>query len=111
MQYIMMLSMPKQKFTIKQEDIILGRKIHALRIEKDLNIKECSKRINVTAQQLERYEAGTDFVPLDVLERIEEKLDIYLPKKTLRKISKLRNHHERDEDTIEQLCVLYENIW
>ncbi|MEM6602961.1 MAG: helix-turn-helix transcriptional regulator [Pseudomonadota bacterium] len=101
----------KRRYDLKQENVVLGRKIASLRQTLDIPSAQFAKKINITHQQLEKYEAGKDMVPLSILERIEEKYDIYLPKKTLRAISSLRSSGDDHVEVTENLIKIYEDIW
>ena len=101
----------RRKFDKRPIDILLGQKMTEVREKLEMQPKEFAKKINVTLQQLQKYEDGTDMVPLNVLERIEKKCGIYLPKRIYRKISKLRVIEQENGETPEELFEVIENIW
>lgn len=70
-------------------EIVLGQHLEKMRRAHGMTRQELARRINVTDQQLGKYEDGA-FVPLPVLEAIGEALDAPAPKKLIRRISNLR---------------------
>ena len=101
----------KRKFDKRPIDILLGEKLTDIRQKLALQPKDFAKKVNVTLQQLQKYEDGTDMVPMNILERIEKKCGVYLPKRIYRKISKLRALEQETGETPEELFEVMENIW
>ena len=63
----------KSEFTEKV-DIIIGMKIHELRIAMGLSRQQLALRINVTHQQLQKYEKGTNRISAGRLASIAKAL-------------------------------------
>ena len=118
----------RRKFTVNPANVILGEKIKQLRIQKNISPTDFRKLLNIPIHQLEKYESGVDMVPVNILEKIEEKCDLYLPKKTLRRIvtlrgmidEKLDNTTESNKtddkankkiDASDELIELYQSLW
>lgn len=101
----------KRKFDKRPIDILMGQKLVEARKKLEMQPRDFAKKINVTLQQLQKYEDGTDMFPLSVLERLEKKCGIYLPRRTYRKISKLRSQDKEHGETPEELFEVIENIW
>lgn len=58
------------------EDIEIGRKIRALRLERGLSQSSLADSIGLTFQQVQKYEKGTNRVSAGRLQRIAEMLNI-----------------------------------
>ena len=58
------------------EDIEIGRKIRALRLERGLSQSNLADGIGLTFQQVQKYEKGTNRVSAGRLQRIAEMLKI-----------------------------------
>jgi transcriptional regulator with XRE-family HTH domain len=58
------------------EDIEIGRKIRAVRLEKGLSQSNLADGIGLTFQQVQKYEKGTNRVSAGRLQRIAELLEI-----------------------------------
>lgn len=101
----------RRKFTINPANVILGQKIKQLRMQKNISSTDFRKLLNIPIHQLEKYESGVDMVPVNILEKIEEKCDLYLPKKTLRRIVALRGISHENENASVELIELYQSLW
>ncbi|MCD6034287.1 MAG: family transcriptional regulator protein [Rickettsiales bacterium] len=78
--------MPRKTIsTSSPADIVLGQRIRELRMDLNLSQIALGRKINVMAQQIDKYEKGA-FVPITVLEELAEALGIEIPKKIIRKI-------------------------
>lgn len=58
------------------EDVEIGRKIRALRLERGLSQSNVAEGIGLTFQQVQKYEKGTNRVSAARLQRIAELLNI-----------------------------------
>jgi len=58
------------------EDVEIGRKIRALRLERGLSQSELADAIGLTFQQVQKYEKGTNRVSAGRLVQIADKLDV-----------------------------------
>ena len=58
------------------EDIEIGRKIRALRLERGLSQSGLAEGIGLTFQQVQKYEKGTNRVSAGRLQRIAELLEV-----------------------------------
>ena len=58
------------------EDVEIGRKIRALRLERGMSQSGLADGIGLTFQQVQKYEKGTNRVSAGRLRQIAEKLDI-----------------------------------
>lgn len=56
--------------------MFIGRKIKCQRISRCLTGKELSMKINISQQQLSRYETGASLIPLDKLLMLADVLNI-----------------------------------
>ena len=89
----------------------LGALIKEARRLADMDALRMAKAINVTTQQLAKYEQGA-FVPLPVIEAITDTLGERVPKKTIRRISFLRKlEKDKGVDESEQLIFLYDETF
>ena len=102
--------MVTRKHTLKQSNVFLGKKIEELRLLRGMTRLELGKKLKVTIQQMDKYEAGIDTIPLSLLEKIEEACNIYLPKKYMRKIGVLRQSEDEAESE-QELLQIYDILW
>src|ERR1043165_9958176 len=58
------------------EDVEIGRKIRALRLERGLSQSDLAKAIGLTFQQVQKYEKGTNRVSAGRLQQIADFLDV-----------------------------------
>ena len=58
------------------EDVEIGRKIRALRLQRGLSQSELAEGIGVTFQQVQKYEKGANRVSAGRLQRIADLLDV-----------------------------------
>lgn len=89
----------KHTRTANEAEQHLGKLIERLRLQQGLTRMQLAREINVTQQQLEKYEQGA-FIPLPMLEAIGEALDNPVPKRIIRRISNLRKleiEHSMDQ--------------
>src|SRR4051812_44331599 len=68
-------SHPTQKRRASAEDVEIGRKIRALRLERGLSQSGLADGIDLTFQQLQKYEKGTNRVSAGRLQRIADILN------------------------------------
>ena len=68
-------SRPSVKRRATAEDIEIGRKIRALRLERGLSQSGLAGGIDLTFQQLQKYEKGTNRVSAGRLQRIADMLN------------------------------------
>ena len=64
----------------------LGLNIQKARKERGLTQIELAKKIDKSKRTLQHYEAGTVNIPLDVLSKIEDALDVPFVKPRIRKM-------------------------
>jgi transcriptional regulator with XRE-family HTH domain len=57
-------------------DIEVGRKVRALRLEKDLSQEKLGEALGLTFQQVQKYEKGTNRISAGRLQRIAEILGV-----------------------------------
>ncbi len=67
---------PIRKRRAGAEDVEIGRKIRALRLERDLSQSGLANGIGLTFQQVQKYEKGTNRVSAGRLLRIAALLDV-----------------------------------
>src|SRR3954447_15809610 len=58
------------------EDLEIGRKIRALRLERGLSQSDLAGGIDLTFQQVQKYEKGTNRVSAGRLQRIADRLNV-----------------------------------
>src|SRR5947207_4257289 len=68
-------SHPTKKRRAGAEDVEIGRRIRALRLERGLSQASLADGIDLTFQQLQKYEKGTNRVSAGRLQRIAEILN------------------------------------
>jgi len=69
-------SSPGKKRRAGPEDMEIGRKIRALRLERGLSQSSLAEGIGLTFQQVQKYEKGTNRVSAGRLQRIAELLNV-----------------------------------
>jgi transcriptional regulator with XRE-family HTH domain len=69
-------SHPSKKRRAGAEDVEIGRKIRALRLERGLSQSGLAEGIDLTFQQVQKYEKGTNRVSAGRLQRIADLLNI-----------------------------------
>ncbi len=84
----------------------LGEHIERLRLARGLTRMQLAREINVTQQQVEKYEQGA-FVPIPMLEAIGLALDNQIPKRIIRRISNLRKIEIEQSTEQAELLELY----
>lgn len=105
------MSRHKKEPTCKTNKV-LGSLVSEIRQSQDITLKQFAKTLRITHQKLEKYEAGTDLIPIKMLETIAETLGYPIPKKHIRKIMKLRSLEEEiRQDHLDELTALYEDIF
>lgn len=57
-------------------DVLIGRRVRRLRVARGLSQTELGQAINVTFQQIQKYEAGTNRIAASTLLRIARALDV-----------------------------------
>jgi|SRR5215213_4252531 len=67
---------PTKKRRAGAEDVEIGRKIRALRLERGLSQSDLAGGIDLTFQQVQKYEKGTNRVSAGRLQRIADLLNI-----------------------------------
>ena len=67
---------PNRKRRAGAEDLEIGRKIRALRLERGLSQSGLAEGIGLTFQQVQKYEKGTNRVSAGRLQRIAELLNV-----------------------------------
>lgn len=58
------------------EDVAIGQKMRALRLERGLSQEELGRAVGVTFQQVQKYERGANRVSAGRLQRIADALDV-----------------------------------
>ena len=58
------------------EDVVIGQKLRALRLDRGLSQSELAGRVGVTFQQLQKYESGVNRISAGRLARIAAALDV-----------------------------------
>jgi transcriptional regulator with XRE-family HTH domain len=71
-----MADVPHQKRRATAEDVEIGRKIRALRLERGLSQSGLADGIGLTFQQVQKYEKGTNRVSAGRLQRIADLLNV-----------------------------------
>jgi transcriptional regulator with XRE-family HTH domain len=66
--------LPKRRATA--EDVEIGRKLRALRLERGMSKSDLAQGIGLTFQQLQKYEKGTNRVSAGRLQRIADVLNV-----------------------------------
>src|SRR5947209_8837136 len=66
---------PTKKRRVGPEDVEIGRKIRALRLERGLSQSSLADGIDLTFQQVQKYEKGTNRVSAGRLQRIADLLN------------------------------------
>ena len=69
-------SHPSKKRRAGAEDVEIGRKIRALRLERGLSQSDLANGIGLTFQQVQKYEKGTNRVSAGRLQRIADFLKV-----------------------------------
>ena len=69
-------SNPARKRRAGAEDVEIGRKIRALRLERGLSQSSLADGIDLTFQQVQKYEKGTNRVSAGRLQRIADMLNV-----------------------------------
>ncbi|MCH2037031.1 MAG: helix-turn-helix transcriptional regulator [Rickettsiales bacterium] len=91
---------------------VLGSLVSEIRQSQEITLKQFAKTLRVTHQQLEKYEAGIDLIPIKMLEVISETLGYPIPKKHVRKIMKIRYlEPEMRTEYDDELIALYQDIF
>jgi transcriptional regulator with XRE-family HTH domain len=92
-------------------EAVLGELIKKLRLKQGLSCLQLGRKVNVFAQQIEKYEKG-DFIPIPMLEKLGIALGGRVDKKIIRKISRLRTCEAEDHtDEQETLTELYQEAF
>lgn len=89
----------------------LGSRIAFLRRKRQLSPMQLGRKINATAQQIERYESGMDRVPVPVLENIGEAMDCRVPKRLIRRIVFFRKLEAETKLEQEELMGFYSEVF
>jgi transcriptional regulator with XRE-family HTH domain len=71
-----MTDVPPRKRRAGPEDVEIGRKIRALRLERGLSQSDLAKAIGLTFQQVQKYEKGTNRVSAGRLQQIADFLNV-----------------------------------
>jgi transcriptional regulator with XRE-family HTH domain len=71
-----MTDVPSRKRRAGPEDVEIGRKIRALRLERGLSQSDLARGIGLTFQQVQKYEKGTNRVSAGRLQRIADLLNV-----------------------------------
>ena len=71
-----MSDVPVRKRRAGPEEVEIGRKIRALRLERGLSQSELAKGIGLTFQQVQKYEKGTNRVSAGRLQQIADLLNV-----------------------------------
>jgi transcriptional regulator with XRE-family HTH domain len=58
------------------EDVAIGQKIRALRLERGLSQEELGRAVGITFQQIQKYERGANRVSAARLQRIADALEV-----------------------------------
>ncbi len=58
------------------EDVEIGRKIRALRLERGLSQEELGRAVGITFQQIQKYERGANRVAAARLQQLADALDV-----------------------------------
>lgn len=93
--------MSERKGTASDFDVKLGKRIRLLRTEKSLTQSALAKNLDVTFQQVQKYENGTNRVTVQKLVRIAEALDMpcsYILE--TKKYSSLENNDQYFDDAM-----------
>ena len=69
-------SHPNRKRRAGAEDLEIGRKIRALRLQRGLSQSGLAEGIDLTFQQVQKYEKGANRVSAGRLQRIADQLDV-----------------------------------
>src|ERR1041385_370523 len=69
-------SHPSKKRRAGPEDVEIGRRIRALRLERGLSQSDLAKGIGLTFQQVQKYEKGTNRVSAGRLQKIADLLNV-----------------------------------
>ena len=85
----------------------LGRQIVAMRHAKGITTHQLGKLVNVPEQQIGRYENGSSFIPIEMLEALAKVMGEEIPKRIIRRIAALRHREIRDEEEQIELEALY----
>lgn len=94
-----------------QTEHYLGQLLQAARKAQGLTPKQLGHAVNVTLQQITRYEEGA-FIPLPLIENLTGALGQRAPKKLIRRISFLRKlEAEKKQDHAQELCDLYDEVF
>lgn len=98
-----------KRFTRKPTpaEVTLGQRIQAMRLAKGLNTRALGKLVNVPEQQITRYENGSAFIPIEMLEALAREMGEEIPKRIIRRISTLRHLERVEEEEKEELEALY----
>lgn len=90
-----------------QAEITLGQRIIAMRAAKGISVRQLGKLVNVPEQQITRYENGSAFIPIEMLEAIAREMGEEIPKRIIRRIAALRHREIREQAEQEELEALY----
>ena len=98
-----------KRFTRKptSAEVTLGQRIQAMRLAKGLSPRELGRLVNVPEQQITRFENGSAFIPIDMLEALAREMGEEIPKRIIRRISTLRHIERAEEEEQVELGSLY----
>jgi transcriptional regulator with XRE-family HTH domain len=71
-------SYPIRKRRAGAQDVEIGRKIRALRLQRGLSQSQLAEAIGLTFQQVQKYEKGTNRVSAGRLQQIAERLGVLI---------------------------------
>ena len=61
-----------------EDDIIIGRRISSIRIQKGMSGNDLGKKVGVSCQQIQKYESGASKASLTMLKRIANSFGVSL---------------------------------
>jgi transcriptional regulator with XRE-family HTH domain len=112
----------KIKTRITEEDIIIGKKIRELRTISGISRDTLAKKMDITVQQLQKYEVGGNRISASNLYKIAKILKIpiteffedtkieYKNKNLCKKYNFLRNFEKLEKNTKKSIRSLINNI-